>query len=87
METETEKITENNGNKNLDSGEIVCLKCNDVFTVEKPAKLLHCLHTFCEPCLAVFSRTENETKSDTDENKTNGNESSEGRINIYDLNS
>lgn len=37
----------------LDSNK--CAKCKTEFTADKPSKLLHCLHTFCQECLENFS--------------------------------
>jgi len=69
-------------NKNNDSTDIVCLKCKEAFTIDKPAKLLHCLHTFCDSCLTAYSKTQKEPNPTNDEENTCNNDSTEGKITL-----
>ncbi|XP_052800130.1 E3 ubiquitin-protein ligase TRIM33-like isoform X2 [Mya arenaria] len=47
---------------------LTCGKCKDEFSWEKPAKLLPCLHSFCEPCLKQNDQQPNLLEEKKDEN-------------------
>lgn len=53
--------------KELNAINTVCNNCKEVFTFEKPAKLLHCLHTFCEGCLEKYSKTDQQKEANNSE--------------------
>lgn len=46
----------------------LCNKCKVVFTYEKSAKLLHCLHSFCESCLTKHSKTDQQKEVNSETN-------------------
>ncbi|XP_052214136.1 transcription intermediary factor 1-alpha-like isoform X7 [Dreissena polymorpha] len=64
----------NEDSRHTERVDLVCLKCKTEFSKDRRAKLLHCLHTFCEACLQRHTdalRTETkDSKQEITDNKT-----------------
>ncbi|XP_060570139.1 E3 ubiquitin-protein ligase TRIM33-like isoform X2 [Ruditapes philippinarum] len=55
--------------KKMDSSK--CAKCKEELTVEKQAKLLHCLHSFCQACLENYSTSKSKNGSEESQKDAN----------------
>lgn len=53
-----------------------CAMCKEELTVEKQAKLLHCLHSFCQACLENYSTSKSKNGGDESKKDSNSDASS-----------
>ena len=58
-----------NYNTNYDFEKLQCDFCREAFSVEKPAKLLPCLHSACDECLTELIEAD-QTKSEEEKDPT-----------------
>lgn len=65
--------------KHIELGSTKCFKCKEELTVDKHAKLLHCLHSFCQTCLEKYSTSKNEPNKDANGEEAN-NSDAEGTV-------
>lgn len=75
-----DEATEINEKQN-ELGATTCFKCKEELTVDRQAKLLHCLHSFCQACLEKYStsKSKNEPSKDASGEEAN-NSDAEGMI-------
>ena len=58
-----------NFNSNYEFDKLVCDNCSETFTLEKPARLLPCLHSVCDTCVLSLTQIDEPKISDEEKEK------------------